>query len=71
MCLRAQVRTGLGLEPVLSARVFTDPEETVKASDISTELRQVRHEAETFLIGEQIHQSAGVHTWIREQRTVM
>ncbi len=47
--------------------VCTDPEETVEASDVSTELRQVRHETETFLVREQIHQTAGVHTWRQDR----
>lgn len=53
----------------LCAHARAHPEEAIEAPDVSTELRQVRHEAETFLVGEQVHQTAGVHTWTAEGGT--
>lgn len=39
------------------------PEEAVEALGVSAELGQVVHEAVALLIGEQVHQVAGVHAY--------
>lgn len=60
---RGVCRTGEGSEGrACPEEEATHPEKVVKALGVPTELGQVVHEAVTLLIGEQVHQVAGIHS---------
>ena len=48
----------------------THPEESIETCNISAELGEVGGETEALLIGEEVHQSAGIHTWTQTGTTM-